>query len=300
MYTLDQLQCFISVAEHLHFGHAADELNMTQPPLSRQIQKLEKDVGTPLLIRSNRKVELTPAGATFLRQARTILNSAENARQTARLSAAGLSGQIRIGYTTASGLSILGPLLRFIKNEIPSVQIEVLEMVTQEQLEALDNETIDVALGRLEHADEDYHMKEIQHESLVLAAPIDHPLMLQNEALLREHIAGQPLIIYSPDKARYFYDITVRNFRVDHHQVAYSLSQVGAMIALVASGHGIALVPESAKRINFPGVALRHFEDLEEGIIKTQMISKQPSRNPIVHRLFTLIEENLGDLDNAL
>ncbi|MEY8577270.1 LysR family transcriptional regulator [Corynebacteriaceae bacterium 6-324] len=298
MYTLDQLQCFITVAEHLHFGHAADELNMTQPPLSRQIQKLEKDVGTPLLLRNNRKVELTPAGATFLRQARTILNSAENARQSARLSAVGLSGQIRIGYTTASGLSILGPLLRFIKNKIPAVQIEVFEMVTREQLEALDNETIDVAIGRLEHDDEDYRMKEIQHESLVLAAPIDHPLMLQEGPLLREHIGGHPLIIYSPNKARYFYDITVRNFRVNHHQVAYSLSQVGAMIALVASGHGIALVPESAKRINFPGVSLRHFEDLEEGIIKTQMIAKRPSQNPIVHQLFTLIEENPSDLSN--
>ena len=200
MYTLDQLQCFITVAEHLHFGHAADELNMTQPPLSRQIQKLEKDVGTPLLLRNNRKVELTPAGTTFLRQARTILNSAENARQLARLSAVGLSGQIRIGYTTASGLSILGPLLSFIKNKIPAVQIEVFEMVTREQLEALENETIDVAVGRLEHGDEEHLMKEIHHESLVLAAPVDHPLMRQDGPLLREHIGGQPLIIYSPTR----------------------------------------------------------------------------------------------------
>lgn len=299
MYTLDQLQCFITVAEHLHFGHAADELNMTQPPLSRQIQKLEKDVGTPLLLRNNRKVELTPAGTTFLRQARTILNSAENARQLARLSAIGLSGQIRIGYTTASGLSILGPLLSFIKNKIPAVQIEVFEMVTREQLEALENETIDVAVGRLEHGDEEHLMKEIHHESLVLAAPVDHPLMLQDGPLLREHIGGQPLIIYSPNKARYFYDITVRNFRVDHHQVAYSLSQVGAMVALVASGHGIALVPESAKRVSFPGVGLRHFEDLDKGIIKTQMIAKQDTHNPIVKRLFTLIDENQINFNNA-
>ncbi|MDO5506851.1 MAG: LysR family transcriptional regulator [Corynebacterium casei] len=300
MYTLDQLQCFITVAEHLHFGHAADELRMTQPPLSRQIQKLEKDVGTPLLLRNNRKVELTPAGKTFLRQARSILNSADNARELARLSAVGLSGQIRIGYTTASGLSILGPLLRFIKNKVPAVQIDVFEMVTQEQLEALQAGTLDLALGRLEHDDEDYRMTEIQHESLVLAAPVDHPLMRQKEPLLREHIGGHPLIIYSSQKARYFYDITVRNFRVDHHQVAYSLSQVGAMVALVASGHGIALVPESAQRINFPGVGLRHFSDLEEGIIKTQMIANASSQNPIVERLFTLVEEHRSELDNTV
>lgn len=299
MYTLDQLQCFVTVAEHLHFGRAADELNMTQPPLSRQIQKLEKDVGTPLLHRNNRKVELTPAGSTFLHQARTILNSAENARKLAQLSAAGLSGQIRIGYTAAAGLSVLGPLLRFIKNKIPAIQIEVFEMVTQEQLEALDNETIDVAIGRLAQGDEDYRIKEIQHESLVLAAPLDHPLMLQDTPLLREHIGGQPLIIYSPHKAGYFYDITVSNFSVNHHQVAYSLSQVGAMIALVASGHGIALVPESAKRISFPGVGLRHFADLDEGIIKTQLIAKQHTDNPVVQRLFQLVTENSNAISNT-
>lgn len=292
MYTLDQLQCFITVADHLHFGHAAEELNMTQPPLSRQIQKLEKDVGTPLLLRDNRKVELTPAGRTFLHQARTIMNSAENARQLAKLSAAGLNGQIHIGYTTAAGLSTLGPLLRFIKHNMPGVHLEVFEMVTREQLEALDNETIDLALGRLEYEDQHYRLAEIQRESLVLAAPVDHPLMLQEEPLRREHIGGQPLIIYSPEKARYFYDITVRNFRVDHHQVAYSLSQVGAMIALVASGHGVALVPESASRISFPSVGLRPFADLDDGIIKTQMIAKRSTHNPSVERLFTLLNEN--------
>lgn len=290
MYTLDQLQCFVTVAKHLHFGHAADELNMTQPPLSRQIQKLEKDVGTALLLRNNRKVELTPAGKIFARQAHTILNSAENARQLAKLSASGLSGQIRIGYTTAAGLSVLGPLLSFIKNKIPGVNLDVFEMVTREQLDALEEETIDLALGRLEYEDENYRMTEIHHESLVLAAPTDHPLMTQEDPLHRSQIAGHPLIIYSPIKARYFYDITVRNFRVDHHQVAYSLSQVGAMVALVSAGHGIALVPESARRISFPGVSLRHFEDLPEGIIKTQMISKSPIQNPSVSRLFSLIE----------
>ncbi|GJN43627.1 LysR family transcriptional regulator [Corynebacterium ammoniagenes] len=296
MYTLDQLQCFITVAEHLHFGHAADELNMTQPPLSRQIQKLEKDVGTPLLFRNNRKVELTPAGETFLHQARNILNSADNARELARLSAAGLSGRIRIGYTTAAGLSILGPLLRFIKDKIPEVQIEVFEMVTREQLDALHEGTLDLAIGRIEHADEDYRITEIQSESLVLAAPEDHPLMQLEAPLLREHIGGYPLIIYSSQKARYFYDITVRNFRVDHHQVAYSLSQVGAMIALVASDFGIALVPESAERITFPGVKLRKFADLKEGIIKTQMIANAASDNPIVDRLFKLVQESRGQV----
>lgn len=290
MYTLDQLQCFIAVADHLHFGRAAEELQMTQPPLSRQIQKLEKNVGAALLIRDNRRVELTPAGHAFLRQARAIMNSAENARQLARLAAAGLSGQMHIGYTAAAGLSSLGPLLRVIKQEMPGVHLEVFEMVTHQQLEALDNETIDLGVGRVADDDGYYRLTEIQRESLILAAPLDHPLMLQEEPLLRDDISGQPLIIYSPQKARYFYDITVQNFRVNHYQVAYSLSQVGAMVALVASGHGVALVPESAKLIRFPGVGFREFKDLDSGIIRTQILAKRDTTNPSINRVFDFFE----------
>ena len=73
MFTLDQLRCFVAVAENLHFGRSAEELSMTQPPLSRQIQKLEKSLGTELVRRTHRKVELTAAGATFLDQARLVL-----------------------------------------------------------------------------------------------------------------------------------------------------------------------------------------------------------------------------------
>lgn len=266
---------------------------MTQPPLSRQIQKLEKNVGTALLIRDNRKVELTPAGQAFLLQARAIINSVENSRQLARLAAAGLSGQMHIGYTAAAGLNSLGPLLRVIKQEMPDVHLEVFEMVTQQQLEALDDETLDLAVGRVADDDGHYRVTEIQRESLILAAPLDHPLMLQKEPLLRDSISGQPLIIYSPQKAQYFYDITVQNFRMNHYQVAYSLSQVGAMVALVASGHGVALVPESAKLIRFPGVGFREFDDLDSGIIKTQIMAKPDTSNPSVNRVFELFKDEL-------
>ena len=84
MFTFDQLAGFIAVAEELHFGRAAERLNMTQPPLSRQIQKLEKSIGTELLERDNRKVQLTPAGTAFLDEARRLMALANRAPVTAR------------------------------------------------------------------------------------------------------------------------------------------------------------------------------------------------------------------------
>ena len=112
MITLDQVRSFVAVAEELHFGRAADRLQMTQPPLSRQIQKLEKSVGVQLLMRDNRRVELTGAGAAFLGEAYRMLNLVEGAGDLARRVDAGAAGVVRVGFTAVSAISILGPMLR--------------------------------------------------------------------------------------------------------------------------------------------------------------------------------------------
>src|SRR3954447_25552538 len=101
MFDLNQLRCFVTVAEELHFGRAAVRLNMTQPPLSRQIQVLEHIIDAALLERTSRSVKLTPAGRSFLPEARRILKMAEDAAQVARRIATGKSGSLKIGFTAA-------------------------------------------------------------------------------------------------------------------------------------------------------------------------------------------------------
>src|ERR671920_3121 len=105
-FTLEQLRGFLAVAEELHFGRAAARLNMTQPPLSRQIQKLEKALGVELMERDNRRVTLTAAGAAFLAEARRLVVAADRAPVTAQRIAAGRAGMVRIGFTAASGFSV--------------------------------------------------------------------------------------------------------------------------------------------------------------------------------------------------
>ena len=102
MFDLNQLRCFVTVAEELHFGRAAARLNMTQPPLSRQIQVLEHIIDAPLLERTSRSVRLTPAGRGFLPEARRILKLAESASQVARRIALGKTGSLKIGFTAAA------------------------------------------------------------------------------------------------------------------------------------------------------------------------------------------------------
>src|SRR3954468_24181231 len=121
MMTLDQVRSFVAVAEELHFGRAADRLRMTQPPLSRQIQKLEKAIGAQLLESDNRRVALTGAGAAFLDEAYRMLGLVEGAGDLARRIDAGAAGVVRLGFTAVSAISILGPLLRRLTSELPDV-----------------------------------------------------------------------------------------------------------------------------------------------------------------------------------
>ena len=109
MFDLNQVRCFVAVAEELHFGRAAARLNMTQPPLSRQIQGLEHQVGAQLLERTSRSVRLTPAGRSFLVEARGILRLAERASLVARRIATGKSGSLKIGPDYISSPASFSP-----------------------------------------------------------------------------------------------------------------------------------------------------------------------------------------------
>ena len=117
MFDLNQLRCFVTVAEELHFGRAAARLNMTQPPLSRQIQVLEHIIDAPLLERTSRSVRLTPAGRSFLPEARRILKLAESASQVARRIALGKIGSLKIGYTAAASYGFLPDNITMLTDE---------------------------------------------------------------------------------------------------------------------------------------------------------------------------------------
>ena len=138
MFDLNQLRCFVAVAEELHFGRAAARLNMTQPPLSRQIQVLEHIIDAPLLERTSRSVRLTPAGRSFLPEARRILKLAESASQVARRIALGKTGSLKIGFTAAAAYGFLPELVAACRAKLPEVDFSLKEMVSGDQFEALD------------------------------------------------------------------------------------------------------------------------------------------------------------------
>ncbi|MGO9906281.1 MAG: LysR family transcriptional regulator, partial [Solirubrobacteraceae bacterium] len=134
---LRQLRYFVAVAEELHFRRAAERLHISQPPLSQQIRALEEELGFALLIRTRRRVELTPAGAAFLRDARTILAELEGAVATARRIDAGQTGRLRISFVGSALFSIVPSMVERFRHSRPGVEIELHERATIDQLRAV-------------------------------------------------------------------------------------------------------------------------------------------------------------------
>jgi DNA-binding transcriptional LysR family regulator len=258
MFELSQLRCFVAVAEELHFGRAAQRLNMTQPPLSRQIQILERILDVTLLERSNRAVRLTPAGQRFLTDARHLLKLAESAAVLARRMAKGKAGSINVGFTATSAYSYVPALVAACRRELPDVEISLKEMVSSDQLKRLDSGEIDIGLLRPPIPRGSLGAFRVTAEPLLAALPSGHPLALATELCL-EDLASEPFIMYEPYEARYFHDLLVELFSrasLVPNYVHY-LAQIHSILAMVHSGVGVALVPEAAQNLRFCGVVLR-------------------------------------------
>ena len=258
IYDLKQLRCFVTVGEELHFGHAAKRLNMTQPPLSRHIQMLEYTLNLQLLQRTSRSVQLTPAGQAFLADARRILALVENAASAAQRISKGEAGLIKLGFTAASSYSFLPGLLADVKAELKDIRVELSEMVTVQQLEALRESRLDLGLVRPPVEELGMATAPVASEQLVLAVPHSHPFASHPPCSLKD-LAGERFITFSPVHGRYFYELIAGILSGAGVSVKYvqHVSQVHSILALVSAGIGISIVPETARRLHFEGVELR-------------------------------------------
>lgn len=297
MLELNQLRCFVAVAEELHFRRAAQRLHMTQPPLSRQIQLLEHQLGTRLLLRSNRSVRLTAAGQELLRQAYGLLGMAESLGWQVRRVGLGEAGRIVIGFTAAASYGYLPLALARWSEALPGVDLQLREMVSAVQWEGLAAGRVDIGLLRPLRHREGYRSRVVIREPLVAALPKDHPLADQGSLSLSD-FHRRPFIMYSPDEARYFHELIVRLFHSRGIEPNYSqyIAQIHSMLALVRGGLGLALVPQSATGIGFEGLLYREVEELRaDSPVELHMLWKQGNGNPALQRLLDIDAGQSGD-----
>lgn len=282
MFDLNQVRCFVAVAEELHFGRAARRLNMTQPPLSRQIQNLEHRVGAQLLERTSRSVRLTAAGKGFLAEARSLLNVAERAALVARRVATGKSGSIRIGYTAASAYGFLPQLVSACRKEIPDIDLSLSEMVTREQYAALAAKQIDLGFLRPPVQREELMSEVVVREPLVAAIPARHVLARKARLDLAD-LHDQPFIMYDTNESRYFFDL-VTSLLVGAKvlpRYVQNIAQIHSMISLVRASLGIALVPEAASNLRFSGVVIRPIKLAAAKPVELHMVWRSDNDNPL-------------------
>jgi len=294
MLEIMQLRCFVAVGEELHFGRAAERLAMTQPPLSRHIKLLEHQVGTQLLLRTNRVVRFTAAGKAFFPQAVRILRLADEAATTARRVAAGARGSLAIGFTAAFGYGLLPEMVRRLHQHVPEVALTLKEMVTNEQVAALESGQLDVGLMRPHRPHASLQSVLLQREALMLAIPKAQARRWPREPTLAS-LHGQRFISYSPYEAGYFNQLvqSVLDREGVRPDIVDYVHQVHTMLALVDSGIGVALTPETATRLHFEGVVMRRVTMRPAAPVESVYAYRRDNDNPILRTFRQEVLESL-------
>lgn len=245
--TLRAMEQFVAVAEELHFHRAAERLNMSQPPLTSAIRKLEDDIGVTLIERGNRVLGLTRAGMKFVGEARETLRQAEQAITATVDVAAGRTGVLRLGYVGSALYGRLPDVIREFRASHPKVRLELREATTAAQIAALRDGMLDIGvlIPPLVNA-EDVEQTLFDSDRLCMAIPKDHPLVNRSGLTLAD-LSDEPFILWPMVEGRGF-----------HLQVIHLCANAGfvpmitqeahgmhAVLSLVSVGAGVSVVPQS-------------------------------------------------------
>lgn len=248
---LRHLRYFIAVAEELHFGHAAARLNISQPPLSQQIQILEQQIGARLFARTNRSVSLTEAGRQFLADSRQILSQVDDAAARAARLHHGETGELRIGFTSSAPfIKAVSDTLSTFRRRYPDVHIQTRETNTREQIVPLNEGALDLGLMRNTQLPDTLVWERVLREPLLAMVPRDHPLANQSSVSLRE-LAREPFVFFDPHVGTGLYDDILglmRRYGLTP-VITQEVGEAMTIIGLVAAGLGVSILPASFRRV---------------------------------------------------
>ena len=256
---LRHLRYFVAVAEELHFGRAAQRLHMSQPPLSMQIQALERSLGVQLLVRTQRQVSLTRAGEAFLRESRQILAQLEAAGRLARRVSRGEVGELAVGFVSSADYNVLPPLLREFRQRAPDVRLSLHESTSDRQLEALVQGRLDVGFVLAPVEDGRIAYRAVHREPLLAALPARHPLARRRGLVSMASLADQPFILFPRELAPGLYEDIVSFCRSAGFspRVEQEAVQMQTILSLVSAEMGVALIPASLVHLGRTGVTYK-------------------------------------------
>ena len=254
---LRHFRYFVAIAEDLSFTRAAARLNIAQPALSQQIRQLEQRLGTVLLVRTPR-VSLTPAGVALVAAARRALAHVQQAADTARRVGAGTRSVLHVGLASSAALTAIPAVVKRFTTVHPAVEVRLREMHSGEQLDALRNGALDVAILREAATDPAFASHELLREPLVLLAPAKHPLA-RIRAMDLARFADEAFVLFARRTAPTLFDqITALCGEAGFApRVVHEAQEWHTISALVARGLGISIAPQSVAALGIRGTIVR-------------------------------------------
>jgi DNA-binding transcriptional LysR family regulator len=286
------LRYFLALAEELHFGRAAQRLAISQPPLSVAIQQLEASVGARLFDRDSKGVRLTPAGDAFRASAQALLDRAEDACALAREVQAGEVGRLRLGFVGSTLFNGLSAWLQAFQAGHPKVEVVVVELNSQDQIEALLGEELDLGLVHTDRLPPALTSQSLYSEPFLACLPASHPLAALSEIPLAA-LSDQPFILFSRKGSPDYHARIVEICR--QHGFYPRLQHEGrhwlSVVSLVAQGLGVSIVPAAFQRAGIQGAVFRPLAEAIEpsavfaawrkdavGVLREGFLAARPSR----------------------
>lgn len=244
-----QLKYFVAVANTRNFTRAAEQLHIAQPPLSRQIQLLEEELGVQLLLRNSRPVRLTEAGRMFYEQAVQIINRMDQLKTTTRQLGQTHRQTLSIGFVASTLYGGLPLLVRQLRQLYPELDVQLVEMPSMQQVTALKTGRIDLGFGRIRSTDTGVTRTVLREERLVLAVPPDAPLAADTAPVSLQALHGEKLIVYPKEPRPSFADhvLSLLHDQAIRPDTVHEVREIQTALGLVAAASGLCVIPTSAR-----------------------------------------------------
>lgn len=295
---LRQLQCFVAVADSLHFGRAAQSLEMLPASLGRHLRLLEEEVGAPLVARTTRSVSLTPLGADLLEEARDLVERVAQFEQRARARNEQSAPVLRVGAIDSAATGLIPQLLPRFHEALPQVEVRLLEQKTVRLVPRLLSGRLDVAFVRPpEHQDPRLVFRHLFYESAVVVVPDSHRLA-EASSVRVEDLAEEPLIVPDRYSRPHSHDLTIKLFLGAGltARIAQIAEEKQTIVSLVASGIGLAIVPRWTSRLAIAGVRFIPLE-VESGPVQNRLQLAaawvRGTRDPLREALLDTLKANI-------
>ena len=261
---LHLLRYFAVLAEELHFGRAAERLAITQPPLSSGIKALEDELGVRLFERNSKRVELTPAGRAYLAEVQLVLARVVQAGDTARAVAAGLRGRLDVGFTGSMVYRDMPRVVRAFRERAPGIEVNLCEMSSSDQVDALLHRQLHAGFVTASVVPARLRSLNLTPDAFSCCLPLDHPLASAPEVDLQA-LAHETFVMFAREVAPANHDNVIALFHRAgiHPETRHAARQWLTVVALVASGMGVALVPASTAQAGLHGVRFVPIRGLE-------------------------------------